>query len=146
MQLYVPLGRPVNSEETTTRNKRKSVKKTFVITLGNPSESMKSNETDKRCLHTQPDITPDEDEKAEEMIRASNIHRDVKSTAQNVVNTEETPNQIHLCDLIEVRKSPKSHQKSKIVVGDGKIKFCPLKNGNIFTNFGKHIVEFLAKK
>ena len=64
MQLFVTLARPVNSEDTTARNKQKSVKKSFVSNFDNPSESIKSNEIDKRCLHTQLYITPDEEGKA----------------------------------------------------------------------------------
>ena len=70
---------------------------------------MKSNKIDKRRLHAQPDIAPDEEEKAEEMLQASNIQRDAKSTAQNIANAEETPNQIHSHDVIEFLKNPKSH-------------------------------------
>ena len=68
------------------------MKKTSVSNLDNPSESMKSNKIDKRRPHAQPDIASDKEEKAEEMLQASNIQWDAKSTTQNIAYAEETPN------------------------------------------------------
>ena len=102
------------------------MKKTSLSNLDYPSESMKSNEIDEKRLQTPHDIAPDDEEKAKERLRASDIQQDVQAIAQDMANEEEISNEIHSVDVSPVLKSPTSFERSKIVLTEGKNKFSLL--------------------
>ena len=79
------------------------MKKASLSNLDYPSESMKSNEIDKKRLQEQHDITPDDEEKAKERLHTSNI-QDVQAIAQDIANVEETSNELHSVDVTQVLK------------------------------------------
>ena len=79
------------------------MKKASLSNLDYPSESMKSNEIDKKRLQEQHDITPDVEEKAKERLHTSNI-QDVQAIAQDIANVEETSNELHSVDVTQVLK------------------------------------------
>ena len=110
------------------------------------SESIKINEIDEKRLQTQLDITRDDEEKAKERIHTSDIHQDAQAIAQNIANAEKTSNEIHLVDITQVLKSPAGHEKFKIVLTEGKIKFSFLEKVGFLTNFGKQFFDFFANK
>ena len=79
------------------------MKKASLRYLDYQSESMKSNEIDKKRLQEQHDITPDDEEKAKERLHTSNI-QDVQAIAQDIANVEETSNELHSVDVTQVLK------------------------------------------
>ena len=102
------------------------MKKTSISNLDYASESMKSNEIDEKRIKTPHDIAPDDEEKAKERLRNSDIQQDVQAIAHDMANEEEIPNEIHSVDVSPALKGPTSFERSKIVLTEGKNKFSLL--------------------